>query len=482
MTANREQCDDRTSVNRRTVLGTIGGAAVPGAFAAVAESQEESSDAAQFAVVQDDQCVPVVPLSGDQPVEDLYDYQVPTWQTGVGATSSETGPYYQSNGTTDLQSADTTITFLYDGPNGLSLVVVHDAPGNDGGAAKWTIDGVPDDASWAVQDDRYFDSSGNVASTNYDTWDVGGSTHTVDWTWGDAGTDGGALRGLGEEFTLTIDPAFNGASDLWGQYYAEDPITDWQVLSFPDGGDSPTRTSLALDRQATIRAGGCGGGGETEARGINPTIDVKPGSDPAPINPRSNGVIPVAIQSSDAFGPDDIDVGTLRFGPLDDEHTTSEAVVAENGASPVHDGQMEDANGNGDADLLVHFPTAEAGFGDGDSVAKLAGETADGTQFSATDSIRIVGNGGGNDGDDQDDEPETEEQAEQEEEREEQEEDDDDGGDESDDDRPGNGNGGRNGRGNGNGGGNGNGQGRGNGNGGGNGQGHSNGNGLGNGR
>jgi hypothetical protein len=480
MTANREQCDDRTSVNRRTVLGSIGGAAVPSAFATVAQSQEESSDAAQFAVVQDDRCVPVVPLSGDQPVENLYDYQVPTWQTGVGATSSETGPYYQSNGTTDLQSADTTITLLYDGPNGLSLVVVHDAPGNDGGAVKWTIDGVPDDASWAVQDDRYFDSGGNVASSNYDTWDVGGSTHTVDWTWGDAGTDGGALRGLGEEFTLTIDPAFNEASDLWGQYYAEDPSTDWQVLSFPDGRDSPTRTSLALDRQATIRAGGCGGSGETETQEINPTIDVKPGSDPAPINPRSNGTIPVAVLTPSALDPDQVNVDSVLFGPAD-------VVNGGGGASAAHGGHVEDVDGNSDADLLVHFSTESAGFDDDDSVAKLVGETTDGTQFSATDSIRIVGNGG-NDGDDQDDEPETEEreaedeeerEAEDEEEREaEDEEDDDDGGDGSDGDSPGNGNGSGNGRGNGGE----NGQGRGNGNGQGNGGGNGRGNGGGNGR
>jgi hypothetical protein len=107
-------------------------------------------------------------------------------------------------------------------------------------------------------------------------------------------------------------------------------------------------------------------------------IDIKPGSEVNPINPFSNGVIPVAVLASDTFDAMDVDVATLAFGP--------------DGAAPAHDqgGHFADVNGDGLTDLMAHFPTQETGLAMGDSEACLAGETLDGTPFGDCDQVNTA--------------------------------------------------------------------------------------------
>jgi len=66
-------------------------------------------------------------------------------------------------------------------------------------------------------------------------------------------------------------------------------------------------------------------------------IDIKPGSDPNSVNPRSNGVIPVAILGSDTLDVSTIDPATLIFTAVADDYAD---------ASPVHIG-FEDVNDDG---------------------------------------------------------------------------------------------------------------------------------------
>ena len=116
-------------------------------------------------------------------------------------------------------------------------------------------------------------------------------------------------------------------------------------------------------------------------------IDVKPGNDGNPINPRSRGVTTVAVLHNEAFDPTSEDV-RYRFGSLD--------VVADGGgASPVRH-RVEDVDGDGHDDLVLQFRTSEAGFDHGDDEAELRWDRDESREhgLSGRDEIRTVGRGG----------------------------------------------------------------------------------------
>lgn len=372
-------------LGRRTLLGALGVAATGGlATAAGAQGTDaddggDRHDAGVFSVAQGGDCVPVVPLVGDETVEELYDLRIPGQFDGDnGASDPGEGPYFQSNGTTDLQRDDVTITFLYLGPKGLSLVVVHDSGAaesdDSGGSVSWTLAGVPESAEWAVKDDLYLDpETGEKVDSNHDRWDVDGRTHTIDWTWGTAGTDGGALRTPDPTLDLTVRPAFNDAAALWGDHYAEDPIQEWHVLSFPEGRDAPERTRLALDEPTTVSAGPCEGRGGDDDRDGTVTVELKLRIGSFSVHHR--GTVPVGLRIEEALETHDVVPESLRFGPPD---------VVENGggARPVR-------GGRDDGDLVFHFPMMDAGFQFGDTKAKLVGRTREGRAIEGSTGLPL---------------------------------------------------------------------------------------------
>jgi len=112
----------------------------------------------------------------------------------------------------------------------------------------------------------------------------------------------------------------------------------------------------------------------------NVNIDIKPGSFPNSINPKSRGRIPVASLSTASFdAPSHVNQGFLTFGRTGDE--PSLAFCNTNG---------EDVNGDGLLDLVCHFHTMTANFQSGDTQGILKGKTMSGTPLMGIDSVRIV--------------------------------------------------------------------------------------------
>ena len=108
------------------------------------------------------------------------------------------------------------------------------------------------------------------------------------------------------------------------------------------------------------------------------TIDIKPRSYPNSINLKSKGVIPVAVLTTDTLDATTVNPLSVQFGP--------------NGAMEAHGkGHIEDADADGDNDLVLHFRIQETGLACGDTSAFLRGETFDGQLVEGSDLIKTVG-------------------------------------------------------------------------------------------
>jgi len=89
-------------------------------------------------------------------------------------------------------------------------------------------------------------------------------------------------------------------------------------------------------------------------------------------------MIPVAILTTDTFDATTVDPTTVLFGPTGTE------------AAPMHSA-LEDVDGDGDTDLILHFNTQQTGIQCGDTSATLTGETLGGQEVEGVDSINVVG-------------------------------------------------------------------------------------------
>ena len=111
-------------------------------------------------------------------------------------------------------------------------------------------------------------------------------------------------------------------------------------------------------------------------------IDIKPGSYPNSINLGSNGVVPVAILSSETFDATQVDPETVELAG---------AGVAVRGKGNKYLAHEEDVNEDGLLDLVCQVETENLDPGTfQDGLAKLTGITYDGQEIEGWDEITIV--------------------------------------------------------------------------------------------
>jgi hypothetical protein len=107
-------------------------------------------------------------------------------------------------------------------------------------------------------------------------------------------------------------------------------------------------------------------------------IDIKPWSWPNSINLRQQGLIAVAILTTDEFDATVLSTRRGRFGPA--------AATLAHGAAHI-----EDVDLDGDLDLLMHFQTGDTGIQCGDQSAELRTVNEVGLAVIGTDTVRTVG-------------------------------------------------------------------------------------------
>lgn len=165
--------------------------------------------------------------------------------------------------------------------------------------------------------------------------------------------------------SLGIESAWAGSTEgvFWG-VISDVPLGGLRLL--PEGGvDADEPIGVLFD---DVAFGGAAG---------DPAVEVVVQVRTTAVNPSVQGVIPVAVLSTEAFDARSLDPGTVRFGP--DEAASRDGIT---GAG--------DLDGDGLADALFQFPTAATGLACGDTSARLVGLTDGGVEVEGAAEVRVL--------------------------------------------------------------------------------------------
>lgn len=113
--------------------------------------------------------------------------------------------------------------------------------------------------------------------------------------------------------------------------------------------------------------------------GLAVDIDIMPGGNPNMINLRAQGTLPVAILGSAEFNVATVDPATVTLAGAG-------VVMRKNGPMA----SMDDVNGDGSVDLVVHVARKDLKLQVGDTEAVLEGKTYDGLAIRGTDSVVVI--------------------------------------------------------------------------------------------
>jgi len=228
--------------------------------------------------------------------------------------------------------------------------------------------------------------------------------------WGLEGTNGPSFLGIdGPTYTmvmrfdwdvaaLSFDVA-SGAPGAPGQVmvfgYRDNGFVEMVNVPLPLDGESWMRAEMSQDVDLVVALGfGSVPWGVDDMRWVGPlgdvepeepeemevVLDIKPDSDTNPVQVDAKGVLPMVVFGSVDVDVAEVDAATLRFGP--------------GGAMPKHgEGHLEDVDGDGLMDLVLHMPLPDSAI-PGDAVeACLEGAMLDGMAFWGCDLVTPVGKG-----------------------------------------------------------------------------------------
>jgi hypothetical protein len=200
-----------------------------------------------------------------------------------------------------------------------------------------------------------------------------GDAFVIDFTGGNVGNVGADLVTYFTNSTCSIE--IFGASGLLGS--TTSPCTAGGVFWGVKSDQPITRIRLTVPNTNVVGVDNLAFGAGAPST-IHVALDVKPGSDPAPspINPASQGVTPVAVLSTPDFDASQLDVSSLAFGA---------------GGAPAMRDNMQDVNGDGLPDLVVHFSTPAAHISCGDTQLTMTGRTLSGRQVQGAGPIWTPG-------------------------------------------------------------------------------------------